>query len=463
MANKPQLSIVIPTRNRSETLKSAIESCLIQQSQDLEVLVVDNASTPDTYAVVSAFDDPRIRYLRHDEPLAMTENWNTAMAEVRGDWIGFIGDDDGLTPQASQILDALIRSSGVRAIKWNTLLYTWPNFPMREIANILCVPTGFGPAAIISGAECLELMSDNAHLGPRGPSVYHGLVERSLIDEAMKTGPLFDSQTPDLFSGTLLSAILAEHDEIFIHINEPVTAAALSGKSNGVAHLTSDDSNEIREDFRSLNSSSGLEFHPELPDLHILFVYIHDTLFRVRDRLGLADSKLRKTPAEIADGCSLGIFQSEPALTGEVNELRRFVEANNLEMRPEWEERMAHPVGKHHPIFHDEGRIGAGEGYINLSGRDLDLHDVVQASAPTSAIRETSRLYQEQIGELRQDVETRDQRIRQLEEESERLSHRLERAQTRARKQKTRLESIESTRTWRVRRKAARAIKKVKR
>ena len=77
MANKPQLSIVIPTRNRSETLKSAIESCLIQQSQDLEVLVVDNASTPDTYAVVSAFDDPRIRYLRHDEPLAMTENWNT--------------------------------------------------------------------------------------------------------------------------------------------------------------------------------------------------------------------------------------------------------------------------------------------------------------------------------------------------------------------------------------------------
>ena len=268
-------------------------------------------------------------------------------------------------------------------------------------------------------------MSDNAHLGPRGPSVYHGLVERSLIDEAMKTGPLFDSQTPDLFSGTLLSAILAEHDESFIHINEPVTAAALSGKSNGVAHLTSDDNNEIREDFRSLNSSSGLEFHPELPDLHILFVYIHDTLFRVRDRLGLADSKLRKTPAEIADGCSLGIFQSEPALTGEVNELRRFVEANNLEMRPEWEERMAHPVGKHHPIFHDEGRIGAGEGYINLSGRDLDLHDVVQASAPTSAIRETSRLYQEQIGELRQDVETRDQRIRQLEEESERLSHRL--------------------------------------
>ena len=144
MANKPQLSIVIPTRNRSETLKSAIESCLIQQSQDLEVLVVDNASTPDTYAVVSAFDDPRIRYLRHDEPLAMTENWNTAMAEVRGDWIGFIGDDDGLTPRRVRPRCTYQKFRGPRDQVEHPVVHLAELSYARDREHSVC-PTGSGP------------------------------------------------------------------------------------------------------------------------------------------------------------------------------------------------------------------------------------------------------------------------------------------------------------------------------
>lgn len=44
MSERPQFSIVIPTRNRAETLGPAIETCLSQDFEDFELLIVDNAS-----------------------------------------------------------------------------------------------------------------------------------------------------------------------------------------------------------------------------------------------------------------------------------------------------------------------------------------------------------------------------------------------------------------------------------
>ena len=56
----PDVSVIIPTYDRSEFLRTAIASVLAQTLQDFEIIVVDDASADDTQEVVGNLDDGRI-------------------------------------------------------------------------------------------------------------------------------------------------------------------------------------------------------------------------------------------------------------------------------------------------------------------------------------------------------------------------------------------------------------------
>jgi glycosyltransferase involved in cell wall biosynthesis len=92
------ISVVVPTRNRSRLLAMTLRSVLRQRDVDLEVIVVDEASTDDTPAMLAGFDDPRIRVVRHDRPLGVSAARNRGTAEARGDWVAFLDDDDLWAP-----------------------------------------------------------------------------------------------------------------------------------------------------------------------------------------------------------------------------------------------------------------------------------------------------------------------------------------------------------------------------
>ena len=58
-----KFSVIIPTRERSDTLQSSLKTCVGQDYDNLEIIVSDNFSTDNTREVVESFDDPRIRYI----------------------------------------------------------------------------------------------------------------------------------------------------------------------------------------------------------------------------------------------------------------------------------------------------------------------------------------------------------------------------------------------------------------
>lgn len=60
----PKIAIVIPTYNRAETIGEAVASVLADPAEDFELIVVDDASTDGTAAVLAAFGDPRLRHAR---------------------------------------------------------------------------------------------------------------------------------------------------------------------------------------------------------------------------------------------------------------------------------------------------------------------------------------------------------------------------------------------------------------
>jgi glycosyltransferase involved in cell wall biosynthesis len=103
---KPKFSVLLPTRNRASLLVEAIETVRAQDFEDWEIIVSDNASIEDVRGIIENIADPRIVYLRSDEPLSVTDNWNRAIDAAQGRWIVMLGDDDGLVPGYFQNMQA---------------------------------------------------------------------------------------------------------------------------------------------------------------------------------------------------------------------------------------------------------------------------------------------------------------------------------------------------------------------
>jgi glycosyltransferase involved in cell wall biosynthesis len=96
----PDVSVVIPTRNRSELLRAAaLPSALGQEDVRVEVIVVDDGSTDATATAVRAVGDPRLRVLRHDAPRGVGAARNTGIDAASAPWLAFLDDDDLWSPQ----------------------------------------------------------------------------------------------------------------------------------------------------------------------------------------------------------------------------------------------------------------------------------------------------------------------------------------------------------------------------
>ena len=95
----PTVSVIIPTYNRAHLIKRAIQSVLNQTYQDFEVIIVDDASTDNTEEVVKSFNDPRIRYIRHEKNKGAAAARNTGIKTARGKYIAFQDSDDEWLPE----------------------------------------------------------------------------------------------------------------------------------------------------------------------------------------------------------------------------------------------------------------------------------------------------------------------------------------------------------------------------
>jgi glycosyltransferase involved in cell wall biosynthesis len=94
----PEVSVVIPTRNRSELLPTVLAAVLGQEDVALEAIVIDDGSTDDTPALLAALAEPRLRVLRNDVNAGVARARNRGIAEARGTWVAFIDDDDLWAP-----------------------------------------------------------------------------------------------------------------------------------------------------------------------------------------------------------------------------------------------------------------------------------------------------------------------------------------------------------------------------
>jgi len=104
----PLVSVIIPTLDRLTMLKEAVGSVWAQTFSDLELLVVDDASTDGTWSWLQG--QPRIRALRHQARRGPSAARNLGASEARGTYLAFLDSDDLFLPAKLEQQVALLEA-----------------------------------------------------------------------------------------------------------------------------------------------------------------------------------------------------------------------------------------------------------------------------------------------------------------------------------------------------------------
>jgi glycosyltransferase involved in cell wall biosynthesis len=96
----PKVSIGLPVYNGENYLVQAVQSVLDQTYSDFELLISDNASTDRTQEICERYaaQDPRIRYIRHEQNQGATWNFNYIFGQAQGEYFCWLAHDDKLAP-----------------------------------------------------------------------------------------------------------------------------------------------------------------------------------------------------------------------------------------------------------------------------------------------------------------------------------------------------------------------------
>jgi glycosyltransferase involved in cell wall biosynthesis len=311
----PRFSVVIPTRERAETLSHALRTCLEQNFADYEVVVCDNASSPATRQVVEQARSRRVRYVRSGEPLSMSANWELAVSHARGRYVTVLGDDDGLLPCALNELDRLVRRHGEPgAVHWYPALYTWPSIAVAEDANFLRLPTDRCERVLVGRTQLQRAAS--WEIGPHElPMIYRSVIRHDLIERhRQQVGRVFPTLYPDVYSGYAFAHLAGS----YVSVQVPLSIAGLSGRSNGVATLLRTDDNPIAEEFNRLQRAFGYRRHPTVPDVELVPVNADDSFQYARDLFFPGDVELALDRRRAAERYLAAIPHVEPTVRAEV-------------------------------------------------------------------------------------------------------------------------------------------------
>ena len=240
-----------------------------QESDDFELIISDDHSNDNTASYLHSLDDNRIRTLHTTEQMSMAEHWEWALMHAVGEWLIFVGQDDGLQPYFFELADnltILAKKRKIRVIMSRRAYYFWPG-----------CETIYGNVAVNFGAEAsIKILNSRIEglktlLGMQNyfelPAMYTtSLFHRSLIEEAkyIQGGRLFVTHPQD----ANLAAIACSLEKRYIYSNMPLGWVGSSPKSAGLAVVaeTNDETIALKREYLDKIERSRLLYSPYIGD-----------------------------------------------------------------------------------------------------------------------------------------------------------------------------------------------------
>tara|TARA_B100000767_G_C19766155_1_gene537594 strand:- start:1078 stop:1836 length:759 start_codon:yes stop_codon:yes gene_type:complete len=91
--NFTKISIIIATYNSEKTIKKCLDSCILQDYPNKEILIIDGNSSDNTLKIVQNFKSSNLSFFS-DADTGIYDAWNKGVKICTGDWVCFIGSDD---------------------------------------------------------------------------------------------------------------------------------------------------------------------------------------------------------------------------------------------------------------------------------------------------------------------------------------------------------------------------------
>jgi glycosyltransferase involved in cell wall biosynthesis len=200
------VTIVVPAHNAAGYVDAALKTAEAQTEQRIEIIVVDDASSDTTAAVVraAAGQNDRIRLVSLPTNRGPGAARNAAIDAARGEWIALLDADDRYLPYRLARLLALAARTGAEMVSDNLLLCPDNGGPSRPLIpkDILRSPTMLSPAEFVRrnvatrSATCVSY-------GFLQPMIRRAFLDRHAIryDERMRYGEDFVFETRCLLAG----------------------------------------------------------------------------------------------------------------------------------------------------------------------------------------------------------------------------------------------------------------------
>jgi glycosyltransferase involved in cell wall biosynthesis len=281
----PRFTIAIPTRDRADTLYASLKTCVTQDYDNFRIIVSDNNSRDDTKEITYSFNDPRVEYISTGERVSMSENFEFALSHTDGGFVGFIGDDDGLLPNALHRLQQNVDMEHVRAIVWPLQNYYWPEFFEPQLANTLSMSL-HQPADVRKVSSRAMLKAVGRFRTPYNylPSPYFGFVHQNVLSAVTaRSGRFFNSINPDVYSGVAVASVIDAY-----HISSK--SYSLSGQSqhsNGASHVTGQGKDDPDSESSRFSQENTIPFHSEIVFAPSIPILVGEAYLQARDHVGL--------------------------------------------------------------------------------------------------------------------------------------------------------------------------------
>jgi glycosyltransferase involved in cell wall biosynthesis len=219
---------------------------LRQDAGDWQLVISDNCSEQDVEGYVASLDDPRIVYRRTERLLAVTENWNRALALSEGDYAIMLGDDDALLDgYLSRMQQLIAQFDAPDVIYTKALLFTYPGVdPARPAGWLMdhgCGEffAGADEPFVLAHERALELVRAAMAFRLRYDfNAQFALISRRLIDSLRSFGDFYQSDFPDYYS--MNAAFL--HAKRIVVDPAPRVAIGVTPKSYGFYHANDKES-----------------------------------------------------------------------------------------------------------------------------------------------------------------------------------------------------------------------------
>jgi glycosyltransferase involved in cell wall biosynthesis len=234
-----KFSVLLPTRNRLEYLKYAVETVLRQDYSNWEIIVSDNCSEEDILGYVQSLNDSRIVYIRTHSFIPVTDNWNNALKNSTGEYVVMLGDDDGLLPKYfSKIIEAFDSFPNPDFVYVSAYFLAYPGvlpdspngFLRRDINKLLAGSAPF----ILDTSVAVEVAKGYLDFSmPVASNMQFSLISRRKIDELSINGEFFKSPYPDFYATPML---FLRSSNILVY-PLPMVIIGITPKSYGFFHF----------------------------------------------------------------------------------------------------------------------------------------------------------------------------------------------------------------------------------